>query len=331
MLCRMSKMTRGSEPKRTIRLWCLLSAVTVLSSAAPALLSAASRQMPLPARRNYTRFVHFYQQGIHYAQLRDWSRARASFELALQYGDSRRLRNRLRIVKAQILIDEGMAQFQTSNYDEAANRYQLALELAADSREARNGLFEARYRAAYLEGTQALSNRLFEKARERFRECLKYKPSDPAALERIAQIESEVRHDADLQNSLRRADVAIDSGNWNRLEEAVRSLASATSNSAGQKAAIGRSDDAPLTRGLLLYARGDLEGALRITQEIEPAAASSRLQRLRKFLLSRRRLNILRSWAALLALVYPVAFTMSLYLGLKRELRNFVTAFTRAS
>ena len=335
MLCHMLKMTRGSEheaKRRILRILQVsaLAVLTVFSYAEPALLSAASRQTPQPALPQYARFVHYYQQGIHYAQQRDWSRARASFERALQYGDSRDLRNRLLSVRAQLLMDQGMAFFRISDYTEAANRYQLALEFAADSKEASNGLFEARYRAAYAAGTLALSDGLYEKARDRFRECLEYKPNDSAALERIAQIESELRHDAELQNSLRQADAAIDSGDWNRVEDAIKTLASAASGSAGQKAAAAGSVDTPVSRSLLLYARGDLEGALRITRQIEPADTPSRVHRLREFLLSRRRLKVLQSWAVRLTLLYPVALSMSLFLGLKQELRNFVTASIRA-
>jgi tetratricopeptide (TPR) repeat protein len=304
--------------------------------AAVPLLERAVRLNPANARARRllqeARFARSYQQGCRFMDHRDWNHAQRGFERALKYGDNAQLRDKLRIAKARLSMDEGAKLLRSGAYGEAAGRYQLALELLPDSREAKTGLAEARYRAAYQEGTEALSKGLPDKAKDWFRECLAYAPGDAAALKQIAQIDVESGRAAEFRSTLQAVDSLIDSGKWDRLDGQIKQLAQLEAGAARPDAVAKQSllKD-PLLQAIFLYAHGDLKGALQLTQPTGRAEDRPRLTKFRAFLVSRRRIEILRAWAIPLVVLYLAFLLASLYLGLRRELAAQQEVVTRSA
>ena len=142
-----------------------------------------ARQLLLEAR-----FELEYQEGSRDLVDGDLPRAQASLKRAVSLASAPGMETQAGRAKAQLSLAEGERLMQNRSYEAAAKRFQMALVFSAHDSAALAGLSEARFHAAYQSGGAALARGSFDQARDKFRECLGYKPGDAQALEQIERI-----------------------------------------------------------------------------------------------------------------------------------------------
>ena len=124
------------------------------------------------------RFHALYEQGSDYMAEQAWKQARRVFGVALKYGTSREIEEKMRIATQESLLQEGRALLGKGSFEAAASQYQLALEINPADKRAWNGLREARYGACYQKASGAVAQNSPQEARQRLSECLVFKPND---------------------------------------------------------------------------------------------------------------------------------------------------------
>ena len=171
------------------------------------------------------RFHALYEQGSDYMDLRAWKQARRVFGVALKYGTSRALEEKLRIVTRESLLQEGGALLGEGSFEAAASQYQLALEINPADQRAWNGLREARYGACYQKASEAVAQNSPQEARERLSECLVFKPNDSQVPREIQALDQSLSLAGLAQERMSRASSFIDHRDWQAADGEIRALA----------------------------------------------------------------------------------------------------------
>lgn len=160
----------------------------------------------LEAKRRFkdAEFDLNYQRALADERRGEDRHAEMNFQRAEKYATSPKLERRLRAGEARIALSDAANLLRKRSFQAAAKEFQTALDLDPESTAARAGLSEALYQSSYEKGMRDLSRGLFVPAREDFRECLEYEPSDPDALSEIRKIDLHLKQSQELRQASRR-------------------------------------------------------------------------------------------------------------------------------
>jgi len=267
------------------------------------------------------RFRALYEQGSDYMAHQSWKQARRAFGMALKYGTSRELEEKMRIATQESLLQEGEALLGKGSYEAAASQYQLALEINPADQRAWNGLRQARYGACYQKAAGAVAQNSLQEARERLSECLVFKPNDSQVPREIQALDQSLSLAGLAQDSMARTGAFIDRRDWQAADGEIRALAEMIERESLAGPQLRQLTlREPLLPAFLSYARGDVRGALEIAASAGSPTSPHTLN-FCDFLRDRRRRSVVRSWVVPLGVAYGAVLTVSLYLGLQRALR----------
>jgi hypothetical protein len=262
-----------------------------------------------------------YEQGSDYMAQQAWKQARRAFGVALKYGSSRELEEKMRTATQESLLQEGGALLGHGSFEAAASHYQLALEMNPADQRAWNGLREARYGACYQKASVAVAQSSPQEARERLSECLVFKPSDSQVPREIQALDQSLSLAGLAQDCMVRAGSFIDRRDWQAADGEIRALAEMLERESLAEPQLRQLTlREPLLPAFLSYARGDVRGALEIAARAGNQTYPHALN-LCDFLRDRRRRSVVRSCVFPLGMAYCAVLMLSIYLGLQRALR----------
>jgi tetratricopeptide (TPR) repeat protein len=266
------------------------------------------------------RFHVLYEQGSGYMAQQAWKQARRVFAMALKYGTSRELEEKMRIATQESLLQEGGALLGKGSFEAAASQYQLAFEINPADRRAWNGLREARYGTCYQRASEAVAQNSPQEARERLSECLVFKPNDSQASREIQMLDQSLSLAGLAQDCMARASSFIDRRDWQDADLEIRALAQMIERESLAEPQVSQLTlREPLLPAFLSYARGDVRGALEIAARAAGPTYPHTLN-FCDFLRDRRRRSVVRACVLPLAVAYSAALVLSIYLGLQRSL-----------
>jgi tetratricopeptide (TPR) repeat protein len=267
------------------------------------------------------RFEQEYQEGSRYLAKGDLTRAQSSLKRAFNLASTPGMEAQAGRAKAQLSLAEGERLMQSRSYEAAAKDFQMALVFSPNDSIALAGLSEARFHAAYQSGRTALAQGSFDRARDKFRECLGYKPGDTQALEQMERVNEVESVTGQFQSSYQAANTLLDQGAWEQADIEIKRLADIMLK-AERMGFHARAifQPRPLLPAFETYAVGDLDGALRLAQVSTLNADPARAAKFHRFLERKRRLYYLHAWAPFLLGGYLFILVGSLYAGLKQAL-----------
>lgn len=266
-------------------------------------------------------FEQQYQTGLHYFAQVKLRYAEASLRRALTMAMNPGMQAQANLANLQLSLVAGERSMRNQSYEAAAQSYEKALAFSPNDHTALAGLTEARFRAVFQQGLQALSASDFARARARFRECLVYKPGSAGAIEEISRVNRIEKDAAQFQSAFRAANASIDHRAWNHAEVEIKNLVGIMQEAERlgfHSPMIFRSR--PLLPAYVSYADGDFEGAYQLAQCVQGNMDSARAAKFCRFLQSRRRFDYLYAWAPALLGGYIAVLLGSIYAGLRRVL-----------
>jgi len=267
------------------------------------------------------RFHASYEQGSDSMAQQNWKQARRAFGVALKYGTSRELEEKMRIATQESLLQDGATLLDKRSFEAAVSQYQLALEINPADQRAWNGLREARYGACYQKASGAVAQDSPQEARERLSECLVFKPDDSPVPREIQALDQSLSLAGLAQDCVARAGSFIDRREWQAADGEIRALAEMIERESLAGPQLRQLTlREPLLPAFLSYARGDVRGALEIAARAGSPTYPHTLN-FSDFLRDRRRRSVVRSWVFPLGMAYGTVLVLSLYLGLQRALR----------
>jgi tetratricopeptide (TPR) repeat protein len=238
------------------------------------------------------RFEQLAARGATLMQERDWMRARSVFEQALQYGTSVEVRERIRAINTQLYFEEGTRLAARRLYQDAALKFQMAVDLAPANEPAREALRQARFHVSYAEGQSLLAAGRVDEAEQSFRHCLALEPEDRDTLLRLQDVRVKRADLAHLQDAERAAAAALERRDWRNADRQVREACTLAS--------------AP--PAFIAYAADDLKTAGHLSAD----------PRWLEFLDARQRRRTIVAAIPWLGAAYVTLFLSSLYFGLRR-------------
>lgn len=267
-------------------------------------------------------FEQEYQAGLHDQRKGRLGYAEVSLRRALRIAMNPGMRTQARLASFQLALVDGERFMRRHSYEAAARSYEKALALSPSDRSALAGLTEARFRTAFQQGRAELAAGAFDQARNRFRECLVYKPGAADALAEIKRVNRIEKEAAQFQVALRKANAAIDHKAWSRANVEIKRVVAIMQDAEQlgfHSPTIFRSR--PLLAAYVSYADGNVDGAFQLAMNVQGKTESARAAMFCQFLQKRRRLDYLYAWTPALLGGYIAILLGSIFAGLRRVLR----------
>ena len=240
----------------------------------------------------------------------------------LPYQDNPQARYLSRMAHFNLYLEQANAYLRMQVYAEASRRYQLALDLNPQSRQAREGLRAARYAMAYQNGSRALSRGDLQAARYHFQECLEIRPADSEARRKLLEVDVALARTDALRSAWDQVISSLTAGDRHALDRKVQMLSEGVREAA--RVGIRTSDVMPQTAlfpALLSYAHGNLAEAGQLAADPNLKLDRPLAQQLLQFIAIRRRWEYARRSAIWLAAIYGLVLCLSLYFGLREVQR----------